>query len=877
MKNQPPKWANSLVSWLCKDEVSEILLGDIYEVYERNLVQKGKIKANWQFSKDLFGILRPRLVKKLSGDFRMNHFGIFKNHLKTSVRSLQRNALFSGINVFGLAVSLMVGVLMVSILLDLNSYDDFHESKDNIYRVTSTIHRDNGPRKYASSSLYIGQQIKDKISGVDRVVSMQLGWVPKISKDDHSPAVEAQIASSEFFKMFSFELLEGNPATVLSEPFSVVLSKAAAYKLFNDQPAVGKDIRISGDGMSFPGVVSGVYEDIPFNSHLQPKALLSFATIQKQAENNPNHYSRNRESMWITQAYIQVNDKARLPDIQASLLTINEEDNAGGGSQIINELQPLTDIVPSEDYNNQFGPFYSQSLVYIMMALTLVVLVSACFNYTNLSLARALRRSKEVAIRKVSGATRFHVFSQFVTEAMFLAVIAMAFGLIGFYFIRPEVMDLPTDSTYQMFQLELTWRHVLLLVGLAMIVGLVAGLIPAIFLSKLRAKQVFKDASKIKVFSGVSLRQVLIGFQFALAIGLIIFSTVVYKQYHYAIEYDLGYNTENILNIWVDDKNVDLLENELKTLPEVSETAKSMVIMGTSWTQGNHAIAENQMDTFQYYHNHVDHNFFEMHDIKLISGRLFREKSDADSSLSEVVIDQTFVEKIGYTEPSEVIGKYVWCNDEKVKISGVVENFIYSSLSEREVAPFVFREIKKETNMFLLGVKLNTLDLMGTMARIEKIYETVDPVNAFDAEFYDDRIAGTYEEHQVTYKVISFLSLLSISIAILGLLGIAVYTMESRMKEISIRKVLGATAQNLSVMLAKPFAVILMASSILAIPATMWLLEKYVLSDFKYRVDLSLIDALAGAGMVFMIAGITILWQVRAATVQNPADLLRDE
>lgn len=877
MNNQPPKLPLRFLRWFCHPDLLPSIEGDLVELYEERVANAGRTKANWLLVWDVVRLFRPSIIRTIEGTYKMNQYGLLKNHLKISVRSLRRNALFTTINVFGLAVSMMVGVLMIAILLDLTSYDDFHENKESIYRVTSTIHRDSGARKYASSSLYVGQQIKENIPGIDNVLLMQQGWVPEITKDDQSAAVEATFVSGEFFEMFSYNLLEGNPTTVLSEPYSVVLSKSAAYKLFNDEPAVGKSIRIAADNKSVSGVVTGVYENMAFNSHLQLQALVSMASLQQMAKDDPGHYMYNRESMWITQVYLQVHDQSSIPEIQATLHELNKIDNAEGGMQITNELQPLNEIVPSEDYNNQFGPFYSRTLVNIMMVLTLVVLASASFNYTNLSLARALRRSKEVAIRKITGASRFHVFSQFVTEAIVLALVALVIGIVGFFFVREEVLALPTDSSYQIFNLELAWPHIIYALALALAVGFAAGLVPAIFLSKLRANAIFRDASLIKVFSGMSLRKVLITFQFSLAIGLITFSTMIYKQYHYAIGFDLGYNTENILNIWVHKDKIALLENELNKLPEVSETASAALVMGTSWTQGNQAVSSDRMDTFRYDYNHVDEKFMDMLGIELLAGRSFIEKSASDSSLREIVINQTFADRLGFRDPSAAPGTHVWCNEEEVVVCGVVKDFIYSSLREHSIAPFLFRQVPEETDLLLLGVKVASNDRMRTRDKIERIFKDIDPAHEFDAEFYDDRIAGTYEEHMVTYKVISFLSLLAISIAFLGLLGIVVYAMESRMKEISVRKVLGASARHLSVMLTRPFGYILIISALIGVPTAVWLLEKYVLSEFKYRITLATWDVLLGTTAVFLIALLTVLWQVRSATSQNPADLLRDE
>lgn len=871
----PPKWPLRFLRLFVKKDYLEEIEGDMEEVFQESLEANSIKKANRIYVWEMLKLLRPLLLKNLEGTIKLNSYGMFKNHLKTSVRSLKRNALFTGINVIGLSISMSVGILMIVLLSELYSFDDFHANKDNIYRVTSTLHRETSSTKYATSSIYIGEQIKQQIPGVDKVATIRSGMFVDLIFDDRAIGLEGFFASSSFFEVFSFELVHGDPHTALAEPFSIVLTESKAKDFFEEENPVGKLVTLVREGKKMSGKVTGVVKDPPLNSHLQFKSLLSMKTLEMEIEDSPGNILNNRQMMWNSKVYLLVKDGVKTDDVASAINSINETDNLKG-RRITNQLQALTDIVPSEQYNNQMGPQFSQSKVYMMVGLTLIVLFSACFNYTNLSLARALRRSKEVAIRKVTGASRIQIFSQFSVEAVLLAFIALIGALGFFYIIRPGFLNLPMESRFTMYNLQVDYHLIPYFVVFVLCIGLLAGLAPSIFLSKLKSSLVFKDASQVKLSANFNLRQVLVLFQFVLSIGLIMFSTVAYKQYKFTVNYDLGYNTDNIVNLWVNGDYLDVLENEYAKIPEVVETSRSNVVLGISWSYTNVVISDDKMDTVSFGYSHIDEKYLRMHGFEILSGSGFHSKLNKNEEPNKIIINEKLVKALNLGSRDEAVGKYIWYNENRLAIIGVVNEFINSSLNSG-IEPFAFLQTKQNEVDQTLSIKIKGNDVIGTMEKLETIYKQVEPTHEFDAEFYDEKVEASYEEYMVTYTIISFLAFLAISISTLGLLGMAVFTTETRMKEISIRKVLGASVQNLMLLLSKSFLILVVLAGMIAIPVTLYLVDDLVLSEFAYHIGIGWVETLSGFAVVFLIGILTIGWQIRQATVQNPADLLRDE
>jgi ABC-type antimicrobial peptide transport system permease subunit len=863
-----------IIEFYCRRDLLEDLQGDLHEYYQRNL-DKSRSKANLIFFLDVLKFCRLYTIRKPKIIGQMTFFNLMSNYFKTSARSLARNKLFSSINIIGLAISMSIGILMITYISELLSFDTFHDNGDRIYRVQSNYKSISSEDAYdlASTSVFIGKKLKEDYSGLDKVLLMRRNFSADLNKDENKIAVSGLYASEEFFDVFSFNMVSGNPSTALSQPNSLVLTQKTAKKLFNDREAVGQLVTSGEDSYT----VTGIVEDLPTNSHIQFEALASFITLENEFANDENTTFFEWRSIWMNYVYILL-PKDQSPEVIDGYLReiAIEENEKTDRYEIHHELESLANVVPGEELSNQIGPSMSWTGIYQLVLLTLFVIVSACFNYTNLSIARSLRRAKEVGVRKVVGAGRSQIFAQFVFEAIIVALISVAIGYGLFLLIKPFFMQMMDNQ--DIVTLDFQWMHVLYFIGFAFFIGFIAGILPSSVLAKLKAISVFRDASSVKLIKGINLRKILIVLQFTTSIFLIIGSTIAYRQYKFALNFDLGFTTENVLNLSLSGNDAKLLIPEIEKLPEVQKISRSAMIPNTGEVWAEEFKYKDPLDSADVFVNFVDKNYFNTHEFTFVAGGSFPyDQEDGDAQF--VVIDELLLKRFNFESPESAIGEVLTLDrrveDLKVEIVGVVKEFQYTKIhSESEPVAM----IQGTPDDYLhLNLVVKTDDVVAFMGKLEGIWTDVDKVHPFEARFYDELIQEAYDDQAVLFKIFGFLAFLAISIASMGLLGMAVFTTETRQKEISVRKVLGATKQNLMFILSKSFLIMLLISALIAMPLSYLFFNEMVMADFVNRITIGPIELLSGVFIVFAIGILTISWQTGKAARTNPAEMLRNE
>ncbi len=887
-KNSAP-FSERFLGWFCKAQYLEEIIGDLCE-YEEELQERPRWQRRTLYWFHVFNFLQPWALKKFSGSQKLNNYGMFQNYLKTSFRSLKKNALFSLINVIGLAISMSVGILMILMLTEINAFDSFHKNRDNIYRLTSNKVMFGQEMDMASASYFVGAEIEKQVPGVEHVLILRPGMSADLETKAGPINITGLYATPSFFDVFSFELIKGNPQTALSDPNNIILTETTAKKLFGDMDPMGKGLDLESNGgfqnRTIKGVISGIMPDPPINSHLQFEALVSHTTYDQPASGRgwSSDYKTDPDAFHDSFVYLVLNEEAEKAAVEAALPAILKDYNAEEETPLTHELQPLSTFVTSDKYRNQTGTRFPAQQLNIMLGLTLIVLLSAAFNYTNLSLARALRRSKEVGMRKVAGATRSQIFSQFIVEAIILSSLALIAGIIMFLFLKPAFLNLPgaTARGYAVFTLAFTPVSILYIVLFALAVGVLAGLLPASFLSKLKTNVVLSGAGKVKLFSAMPLRKGLTMLQFALSIGLIMGAVLMNKQYQFALNYDLGFESENIINIRTRGDYIDLMENEINALPEVITTSRSIMTMGTGGA--TLIIAENEDKTLSniVMYNSIDHKYLDMHNYELVAGSGFHQPLAEGEQSNKIIVNEHLLEVMELGSPEEAIGKTINGRSQQYTITGVVRNFVNISLNiaGSEVLQnksFGFIQHSPDTQNMLLAVKFRSDDLAGMFQKLEASFRKFDPIHPFEARLYEEEISATYKSQKTTFTIVSFLAFLAISIATLGLLGMAVFTTENRMKEISIRKVLGAGVQRLILLLSRGFFYMMVIAAIIAIPVTKYVVDEKLLAEFVERAQFGIFDLLSGFIAVLLIGLLTIGWQILQATRKNPVDTLRTE
>jgi len=880
-QHQPPSWAQRFIAWYCKPVLVEDLMGDLNEYFERNLQALGPRRAKLIYIIDAFKFFRSYTVFTPKFVNLFIDWIMIGSYIKTAGRNLMRNKLFSFINIVGLAISMSVGLLLIAFMLDLHSYDGFNEKGGQIYRITNIQTASEQTGKFPSTSIKTARLIREKMTGVEEVVILRDDFSGDAVVGDDVLPLKGFWAEPSLFEIFTFPMLEGNPSTALEAPYSVVLTETSARKLFGDQSALGK--AISFDTVDYQ--VTGVIKDVPFFSHINFEALASFSTLEQR--NKADHTFEDWSNMWSNYVYLLLQEDADMISIQAQLDAIATEENRAEANITINlELLPLDKIVVGEDLLRSegmhfVGPHVPSKLLWIVGGLALLVILSACFNYTNLSIARAMRRFKEIGLRKAIGANTNQVWQQFLTEAIMIAMAALLFSFVLFLFLRPQLINLAPEMQ-QLVKLELTPAMVISFVFFSIIVGVIAGFMPALFFSKVSAIDALRNVSSVKVFKHVSLRRTLVVIQYTFTLIFITSTVVGYVQYKNILAFDLGFNTENILNIDMQGNNPDVLYKKLSEMAEVTDLSRSVIVtsVGNAW--GGFMKYRDSRDSALIMTNNVDENYLGLHEYELIAGGNFKARPTSSKAVREVIVNQEVLKRfnIANNDPERAIGEEITFSNfkdqgRKMTIVGVINDFHYGKV-DNLIQPVAFM-FWTPGDPATLNAKIQSNDIQATIAKIESVWKEIDPVHPFHAKFYDVAIEDAYSEFSIMIKIIGFLSLLAISIASMGLFGMVVFTTETRRKEISIRKVMGASSENLIYLLSRDFLVLLLLSALIALPVTYSFFEKIILTRFPYHTPVQIAELIVGFLVVVVVAFIMIGSQTMKAARSNPAGVLKSE
>ena len=803
------------------------------------------------------------------------------SYFKTSARSLMRNKLFSAINIVGLAISMSVGLLLIAFVLDLHSYDRFHERGERIYRITNvaTFKGEQGGGKYASTSAKTGKLIRQNVTGVEEVAIMRNDFSQDAKVGDNILPIKGYWAEPSLFRIFTFPMLEGNPETALKDPYSIVLTETAAKKLFGTEPAIGKAIKF--DTLDYQ--VTGVMKDVPFFSHIDFEALVSLSTAEQLNKDDKNFEKWG--SMFANSVYLLLPPTADMQSIQSQLDVLARQENlAEENTKIQLELLPLHKIVVGESLRSgsmsgSVGPHMPPVVFWVLAGLAFVVILSACFNYTNLSMARAMRRFKEIGLRKAIGARKGQVRQQFLVEAIMISLAALFLSFFLFLFLRPQLINLAPEMQ-RTVKLALTPAMIAAFVIFSVTVGVMAGFMPALFFSKVSAINALGNVSPVKGLKHVSGRRALVVIQYTVTLIFITTTAVGYVQYKNILAFDLGFNTENILNIDMQGNRPDALLKELSEMPEVSAVSRSLITTGVGNAWGGTMKYKDPRDSAMVLTNHVDENYVPLHGYKLLAGVNFRARPTTAKAVSEVIVNEQVLKRFNLGGPDKAIGQEISLNGygqkpQKMTIVGVMQDFHYGKV-ENLIGPVAFTFWTPEDRA-VLNAKIQSTDLPATVARIESAWKKIDRVHPFEAQFYDEAIEEAYSEFSSMIKIIGFLSLLAISIASMGLFGMVVFTTETRLKEIGIRKVMGAAPGSLIYLLSRGFLVLLSIAAFIALPITYLFFENVVLTNFPYHEPVQIVELFVGLLAVLLIAFLMIGSQTMKAARRNPAEVLKSE
>jgi putative ABC transport system permease protein len=809
---------------------------------------------------------------------------MLKNYFRIAVRNLFKNKVFSFINIFGLAVGLTCCMLIAAFLYEELSYDKSAEHANQIYRIGLQVTQNGGQADYPDVDVAVGEGIKNAFPEV--LASTRInpqGNVFMHYEDKQFKEQHIAFCDSNFLQMFSIPLIEGDDKTALIAPHSIVITKAFAKKYFGDEPAPGKMLTVGRTAYK----VSGVIDKIPDNTHFHYDAFISMTS-------SPNIINSHTWSNIGFYTYLLLNKdadakklEAKLPPLIAKYVAPEGAHDMGISLEKALEglknwhfyLMPVSDIHLHSNTKYELEANGDIQYVYIFGALAIFILLLACVNFTNLSTASSAKRSREVGIRKVLGSVKNQLIFQFLVESVLLTCCAMIFALLFVYLLLPSFNKVSGKHISILFFIN--YKAIIGAVLLIVLVGLLAGIYPAFFLSSFNTISVLKGASSNTPAKKSGLRSGLVVFQFMVSTALIIATFVVYQQLHFMQNKKLGFNKEQVLVIQdtygLDSNQYAFKQKLLSDSRIVSATISRDAPVGNEANlDGSQVYAkenkanENESEIHANFF-HVDYDYISTLGMKIINGRYFSKDFGGDSSA--VVINEAAVRDLGWKNNDVALNKIIVSSGQhEYHVIGVVQDFNYAS-AKQKIAPVL---MMLGHNNGSIMVKIKTIEAAGFIADVKKEWNAFNARTPFAYYFLDDRFASLYAAEEKMGKIFTMFAIIAVLIASLGLFGLVAFTTEQRTKEIGIRKVLGASVNQVLVLLSKEFLFLICIAFIISIPITWWAMHSW-LNNFAYRISMSWWIFFASGIIAVAIALITLSFQAIKAALANPVKSLRTE
>lgn len=817
---------------------------------------------------------------------------MISNYLKVAFRSIFKNRLTAFINILGLALSLACALLIYLYIVDEISYDKYHSKIDRIYRITRDFKSTDGTVSLHLSNVAppIGPLVKNDFGEIEEV-ARTINYELVIGQEENGELVKnfteenLFLAEPAIFKIFDIDVKVGDPDKALSRPFTVMLSTSAARRYFEDETqAIGKRLRANN---AFDIEITGVYEDFPDQSHWHPELLVSFVTME-----NENIYGREGlETNWGNNAfgtYILLEDRADPKKLEAQFPEFLNKHygtyaiaNYGAPQEFVASkvttlyTQKISDIHLHSHLDDEIEVNGNINNVYMMGVIGLFIILIASFNFINLSTARATKRAKEVGLRKVVGAIRGQLIAQYLSESILITLIAMALSL-GLAFLGLEWLN---SFTQKELSLNLIEQPLLFFgsVGVSMIIGLLAGIYPAFIVSGFKPALTLKGQQGSAKGKGV-IRKALVISQFSISVVLLIATAITIQQLNFLNERDLGYDKDQVVTLTFFrelQSTYDAFHNELLRSSVIKNAGRSSRVptgrlldsQGSPRIAKSDSLVSTEITTKNV---RVDEDFFQTYNIPVVAGRNFSKSIGTDDSLA-FIINETAAKAYGLTQYEDGINKDFYYGGVNGKLVGVVKDFHFESLHQ-DIIPIVFHQGRFNA----ISVKIAGNQIQDGIRHIEKVWNEFLPERPFEYEFLDQRYQQLYEVERSQSQLFTIFSGLAIFIACLGLFGLATFNTLQRVKEIGIRKVLGASVPAILGLLSKEIVLLIITANLIAWPVA-WILMNKWLNTFAYHIEMNLLIYIVAGIVAVIVALITVSTQTIKAAMTNPSNTLRYE
>jgi ABC-type antimicrobial peptide transport system permease subunit len=862
---QPPRWADKFLSWFCSEQVLETLQGDLYELYEKRLSKRGKFIASLYFIRDVLDVFRPFAIRTIP-PMHLNNYAMFKSYFKTGWRSLLKNKGYSFINIGGLAMGMAFAMVIGLWIQHELSFDSFHVNADRIALVQKNTFFNNERNTQEATPYPLCDELKNNYPEVKRAARISYQIERGLMVGDNTVNKTGRYVDADFLEMFSFPLIKGDIRTALQDPNSIILTESLSLALFGANDPIGKTVRVNNQ---FDVQVTAIVKDIPVNSTLQFGFL---APYEFEAKNTP--FIDNNRTSWgnnFLMNMVELKEGVSMEKFSEKISTLNMEMDKTIKDQTL-FLHPLKKWHLYNDYENWVNVGGRIEYVRLFGIIGIFVLLIACINFMNLSTARSQKRAREVGIRKTMGSQRGQLIVQFFSESMLTAFLAFLLSVCLMTLVLPYLKDL--DLGFENIRLSLD-NGFLLISGFAIcaVTGLIAGSYPAFYLSSFLPVKVLKGVFR-QGKNPITFRRVLVVSQFTISIGLIVSTIVVFQQVDHAKSRPIGYDPDNLISIRASRDlylNFAPLKEELLNsgyIEAVATASSPMTAVYNIWSdfswEGKDPDSQIALEALM-----TEWDFEKVADLKFKLGRPFSMKYASDSNA--VILNESALEIIGYQDP---IGKTMKSGDREITIVGVVEDVLMRD-PFKPVSPGVILFNASVVNSILVRIKQDA-DLKKALSVMQPIFERHNPAQPFEYSFVDDDFNNKFVLENQVGKLAGIFAILAIFISCLGLFGLASFIAEQRVKEIGIRKVLGASIVNLWRMLSKDFAVLVLISCFIASPVAYYVMHNWLLK-YEYRTEISWWIFAVTSMAALVIALLTVSYQALKAALMNPVNSLRSE
>ena len=806
---------------------------------------------------------------------------MFSNLIKHSLRSFKRQRAYIVINILGLSIGIACSLLISLYVINEASYDKYNTKRDRIYRAILNGKIGGQEVTVASSPAIMGSTMLKEFPEIEDFLRMN-GSGPTVIEYNNQTFTEDHLveADSSFFNFFSIPVLKGDPKNLLNAPRKAVLSESTAKKIFGNENPIDKPIRIGSDSVRY--TVTGVMADIPQNSHFEANIISSFIT-------NP----RSKNTVWMSNSFstyflLKPNSSyktvdAKFPELMLKyvgpevqqFMGISLADFEAKGNKYRFYLQNLSDIHLDTSIQQDFKAPADPKYLKIFGSIAILIVLIAAINFMNLSTAQASRRAKEVGIKKVAGSTRGMLVAQFLSESFILSFISLILALIFIKATLPYFNNLLGANL--VLSLFASWYTIPILLLFSVFVGLLSGGYPAFFLSSFNPYEVLKGSVKNSMQNG-RLRRVLVVFQFAVSILLIVGTMIMYRQIKYMLNKDVGFNKEQLIVINRAEAlgtKMKSFKETVKNIPGVVNITSSTAIPGRTNNNNGYMMEGRKDETFLMTTSWVDYDFLETYGMALVSGRSFKESftSDKDACIiNESAVKDfkiTDIEKARFMEPRDS-GKVNY-----LPIIGVVKNFNYESL-RNPIGPYILKFQNDNTLWGYITVRLSAQNYSKTIIAIEDKWKEFVSNNPLQYYFLDADFEQMYKQEKQNAQMAVIFSILAIFIASLGLFGLTSFTVEQRTKEIGVRKAMGSSVAGIYIVISREVIILVSISALIAWPIIYYIADKW-LEGFYYKINPGVFSFVAGLGIALGIAIITISYRIMRAAMVNPAQSLKYE